>query len=177
MIRRSQKMSVGAQPPANFKLVVFDADDTLRKTRSGDFYPVTHQDWVLLPKVRERIAKLHPETRLAIASNQSGVSMGKLTYNRANALLTACADAAFPEKALRLVLFCPHPRQGGCDCRKPQPGMLLQAATAFQVSPEESLFVGDMQTDRDAADHAGFWFQWAHDFFDWPRGRILPRQP
>lgn len=167
---RSHLMDVGALPPDHFDLVVFDADDTLRRTKSGRLYPVETGDWELLPNVKKVLASLPKDTRFATASNQSGVHKKLLSYDRARSLLTACAEAAFPEKAPRLILFCPHTSAGGCECRKPCPGMLLEAATGFDVEPVRCLFVGDMHTDRQAADNAGFWFAWADDYFGWPRG-------
>lgn len=51
--------------------------------------------------------------------------------------------------------------------RKPQPGMLLDAMRMYKVSAESTLFVGDSETDRLAAEAAGVRFAWAKDFFGW----------
>jgi D-glycero-D-manno-heptose 1,7-bisphosphate phosphatase len=51
------------------------------------------------------------------------------------------------------------------DCRKPNPGMLLQALADFDVSATEAFYVGDMDTDRQAAESAGMRFYWAMEFF------------
>jgi len=53
------------------------------------------------------------------------------------------------------------------DWRKPAPGMLLQAMTEAGVAPDDTLFVGDMESDRLAAEAAGVRFMWARDFFGW----------
>lgn len=52
--------------------------------------------------------------------------------------------------------------------RKPQPGMLLAACEALGVSPEEAFYVGDMETDAEAAAAAGVSFLWATEFFGFP---------
>ena len=49
--------------------------------------------------------------------------------------------------------------------RKPKPGMLLTAMKDLQVSPSETIFIGDMITDEEAAKSAGVSFQYAVDFF------------
>ena len=51
------------------------------------------------------------------------------------------------------------------EWRKPQPGMLLQAMNDADVLPSETLFVGDFNTDYEAAAHAGCSFAWADEFF------------
>jgi HAD superfamily hydrolase (TIGR01662 family) len=52
--------------------------------------------------------------------------------------------------------------------RKPEPGMLLAATREAGVCPEETLMVGDRETDQEAASRAGTDFVWAWQFFDWP---------
>ena len=53
--------------------------------------------------------------------------------------------------------FCPHnPEIEVCDCRKPSPGMLLEAINDFKA--EEIIFIGDKSSDRDAAMNAGIKF-------------------
>jgi HAD superfamily hydrolase (TIGR01662 family) len=51
------------------------------------------------------------------------------------------------------------------EWRKPQPGMLLQAIQDAGAHPERTLFVGDSEEDRRAAQGAGCAFAWAKDFF------------
>src|SRR5947209_9812445 len=49
--------------------------------------------------------------------------------------------------------------------RKPQPGMLIVACGAANVSPEDTLFVGDRPEDKEASENAGTSFQWAWEYF------------
>jgi len=63
------------------------------------------------------------------------------------------------------IRFCPHNKSDGCACRKPGPLMLEQLMDFWGVNPEETLFVGDMESDRQAAENAGCDFVWARDFF------------
>ena len=60
-----------------------------------------------------------------------------------------------PQAELAALLFCPHHPDDGCECRKPQPGMLLKAMQALQVSSSQTCFIGDSITDLQAAQSAG----------------------
>jgi histidinol phosphatase-like enzyme len=60
-----------------------------------------------------------------------------------------------PEGAVR---FCAHALDAGCTCRKPAPGPLLEAMAFYGVGAGETLFVGDAETDREAARLAGIAF-------------------
>ena len=58
--------------------------------------------------------------------------------------------------------YCPHHKDGtveryaiDCNCRKPKPGMILQAIKDFDVDVEHSFLIGDSQRDVDAAEAAG----------------------
>ncbi|MEE8243596.1 MAG: HAD-IIIA family hydrolase, partial [Pseudomonadales bacterium] len=57
-------------------------------------------------------------------------------------------------KALH-VYHCPHHPDLGCDCRKPEPGLLINAMQAAGVSAQETCFVGDSVRDLEAARNAG----------------------
>ena len=153
------------------RLVVFDADGTLRRTTvPGRPCPNGPDDWELLDGVAERIASLRalrPDLRFGIASNQGGVGMGYLREAMARRLLEDLARAAFGESlAPEAIELCPHAPRSGCKCRKPEPRMLERIAAFYGVEPGAALYVGDMEGDRDAAERAGFGFAWADDFFE-----------
>ena len=95
------------------------------------------------------------ETRLfqfAVVTNQPDIARGVLT-KRENKRLRTAIEALFP--ASTLYLECPHDNEAGCDCRKPRPGMLLEALRYFDSSADNAIFVGDMWTDVLAGQRAG----------------------
>ena len=53
------------------------------------------------------------------------------------------------------IYFCPHTPEENCDCRKPRSGLLLKAAQEHNIDLENSLMIGDSQTDILAAKNAG----------------------
>jgi D-glycero-D-manno-heptose 1,7-bisphosphate phosphatase len=155
------------------RLYIFDADGTLRRTTvAGLPCPNEPGQWELIPGVRERLARVDwspASARFGIATNQGGIGLGYLTYEMAHALLVEMVRQAFGvEPPTGSIEICPHAPQEGCPCRKPRPGMLLKLMHRFRARRDETLFVGDMDRDEEAARRAGVRFLWAHEFFDWP---------
>jgi D-glycero-D-manno-heptose 1,7-bisphosphate phosphatase len=148
-------------PLVGWELVIFDADDTLRSTLvPGQPCPRAPDEWALLPDVAERLRAVPWMTpggpRLGLASNQDQVGYGKLSERMARRLLEDLALAATgtvpPEPAIQL---CPHRLEVSCECRKPAPGMLRRILAFYGAEPSRTLFVGNCETDRDAARRAG----------------------
>lgn len=147
----------------NFDLVIFDADDTLRECiDDSKFYPLADDEWRLKDDVIESIFKFGVKNKkIGIASNQPGISRGELTESESLRLLSNMYLAAFGTKPEpQAVQYCPHYLDGGCDCRKPMPGMLLNIMKHFDVAPEKTVFIGDREKDRQAAMNAGCDFYW-----------------
>ncbi len=155
----------------NYRLVVFDADDTLRQTIvPGKPCPHGPGEWVLRPRVRETLVGVRwgkPDgPRLGLASNQDQVAYGFLSFEMARQLLRDLALAVTgstpDEAALQL---CPHASEDGCACRKPEPRMILNIMEHYAVGPCDTILVGNAGVDRDAAARAGVTFMWAADLF------------
>jgi D-glycero-D-manno-heptose 1,7-bisphosphate phosphatase len=158
---------------AGVRLVIFDADDTLRRTTVPD-QPCPHAEgeWKLIPGVRECLTGIDlvgQGIAVGVASNQDHVGYGLIPAALARELLREmieCAtDGAVVDPEIR---FCPHPLERPCDCRKPAPGMLLDIMRARDARPDETLFVGNADSDREAARRAGVRFVWASEFFASP---------
>jgi histidinol-phosphate phosphatase family protein len=156
--------------PAHIRLLIFDADGTLRRTTvAGQPCPHAPGEWELLPQVAETLARLPWQTgklRLGIASNQDHVAYGWLSERTAYQLLEDLLREAGVDAAA-VVRICPHAIEANCACRKPAPGLLLSLMKECAVTAAETLFVGDASTDREAARRAGVAFRWAWEFFDW----------
>jgi D-glycero-D-manno-heptose 1,7-bisphosphate phosphatase len=160
------------EPFDRYHLFIFDADDTLRRTIvPGRPCPWGPEDWELLPGVQHMLSRAvwnQPGGLLmGIASNQDHVGYGHLSLETARDLLRDLARQAtgveLPDAALQL---CPHRLDVPCRCRKPEPGMLAAIMNYYGVEPGETLFVGNHQTDCEAARRAGTAFAWAADFFE-----------
>lgn len=101
--------------------------------------------------------------RLFVVSNQGGVALGRFSYSaleRVDAQLRAMFAAC--GATLSEVYWCPHHPDGRvapyalrCDCRKPEPGLLLRAAREHRVDLASSWMVGDILDDVEAGNRAG----------------------
>ena len=87
---------------------------------------------------------------LFIITNQAGIAKGYYTIDD----FTILTEWMLKELELngifiRKVYFCPHHPEitGPCRCRKPEPGLILDAISEFNIDPEESVLIGDKESD------------------------------
>ena len=136
------------------RYVFLDRDGTLVHDRG---YTHRLSDYRLLDGVAEGLSLLQSAGyRLAIVTNQSGIGRGLYTsedFQDFQALLTR--DLAARGVSIGAQYFCPHRPDEGCECRKPQPGLIRRACAELGASPGESWMVGDSETDMQLADRAG----------------------
>ncbi|MBI1677035.1 MAG: D-glycero-beta-D-manno-heptose 1,7-bisphosphate 7-phosphatase [Shewanella sp.] len=101
--------------------------------------------------------------KLVVVTNQSGIARGMYTEDQFHSL-TEWMDWNFADKGVELdgIYYCPHHAEKGigeykvdCDCRKPKPGMLNDAAQFLKIDLANSVMVGDKAEDMQAAKAAG----------------------
>ena len=85
-----------------------------------------------------------------MATNQPDVVYGALTEETFQEIHREVVALGFDD-----VWACRHGRDEECGCRKPRPGLLLGAAKKWNIDMQRSFFVGDMETDMQAAQSAG----------------------
>ncbi len=88
----------------------------------------------------------------AIVSNQSGIGLGLFSRADADAIAARVESLLGP---LGPAFICPHAPDARCDCRKPRPGLIYEAAAALGVSPRDCVVIGDIGADVEAATNAG----------------------
>ena len=93
-----------------------------------------------------------------VITNQSGISRGYYSENEFQ-ILTNWMIKEFKKNNITInkVYFCPHypQKDGECLCRKPNPNMILNAKTEFNIDLSESILVGDRNSDIEAGISAG----------------------
>jgi D-glycero-D-manno-heptose 1,7-bisphosphate phosphatase len=94
--------------------------------------------------------------KVVVVTNQSGIARGYYQETDFH-ILTKWMLAQFYRRDIDIleVLFCPHGPNSNCKCRKPKPGMLLEARDKYGISMAESWMIGDKESDIDAANAAG----------------------
>lgn len=120
-------------------------------------YPSDPCDVEPMPGAADALCLLHEAGfLLVLVSNQSGIGRGYITPEEA---------AAVHEEVIRQFeqegvtfdgsYYCPHAPTAECTCRKPAPGMLLEAARDLNIDLARSVMVGDKESDIEAARRAG----------------------
>ena len=138
------------------RAVFLDRDGTLNKDVG---YVHRKEDWQWLPGVAEALKRLRAVGYvLVVVSNQSGIARGM--YDReALRLLEEWVNAELAAKnaAIDAWSYCPHLPEipGPCECRKPGPGLLLQAARDLDLDLANSWMIGDRVRDVQAGLAAG----------------------
>lgn len=106
-----------------------------------------------LPTVIEALALLRARAiPLAVVTNQSGVARGVLTTAQVEAVNRQVEQRVGP---IDVWVVCPHGPAEGCSCRKPRPGMILEAAQRLGVDPGACALIGDIGADIQAGHAAG----------------------
>lgn len=149
------------------RLIIFDADGTLRRTLvPGQPCPHAADEWELLEGVQAYFSALPRDVYLGVASNQDHVGYGHLTYEAAHGLLSAALELASGRTVDRAAIrLCPHRLDVVCDCRKPAPGMLLAILEHYGLPASDALFVGNERVDQLAAERAKMPFVWAQELW------------
>jgi D-glycero-D-manno-heptose 1,7-bisphosphate phosphatase len=121
---------------------------------------------VLLPMVAQACERLRGAgLLLVVVTNQPEVARGTLTAETLEAMHRTLRSRL----SVDAVLTCPHDEGDGCGCRKPAPGLLLQAARRWQVDMALSVMVGDRWRDVEAGRAAGCATVWVRQQYREPR--------
>lgn len=153
-------------------LFIFDKDGTIVKPvgPNGNLPASKPSEQILYDGVAQKCDELREAGHiLALASNQGGVAFGLITLNDAIGMMK---DAADKIGASLYALCSVHPKGEKLGAvrnsvyRKPGPGMIQYLMDALGFAPQDTVFVGDLDSDRLAAEAAGVRFEWADDFFN-----------
>jgi D-glycero-D-manno-heptose 1,7-bisphosphate phosphatase len=135
--------------------IFLDRDGTLNRERAD--YVKSWQEYEWLPGALDALAMLATlAVPILVVTNQSAIGRGILDSGVLHAI-HAQAQAAAQAAGGRLddFLICPHAPADSCACRKPKPGLLLDAAMRYNLDLRRCVFVGDSLTDMQAAAAAG----------------------
>src|ERR1039458_1000765 len=139
------------------KAAFLDRDGVINVKAPEGQYVTRWEEVRFLPGVATAISRLNKSGfRVIVISNQRCVAKGLVTSAEVEALnQRICKELAGLGAVIDAVYFCPHDTEPPCDCRKPAPGMLLQAAREHQIDLGASWMIGDSEADVAAGKNAG----------------------
>ncbi|MBI3943755.1 MAG: HAD-IIIA family hydrolase [Chloroflexi bacterium] len=133
-----------------------DRDGVINMHIRGDYVRSLEQ-FRFLPDAPEAIKRLLScGWRIVVITNQAGIGKGLIKSTDLHAIHTHIRMAtAVNGASITAFYFCPHRPEDMCTCRKPQPGLLLQAASDLGINLDQSVFIGDTIEDVLAGNRAG----------------------
>lgn len=147
------------------KAIFLDRDGTINKYVGFLTKP---EQFELLPGVAEAIKKINKSGYLAIVvTNQPIIARGDCSWEELQQIHDKMETELGKEGAfLDAIYVCPHHKDKGfegerpeykfdCECRKPKPGLLLQAAKDYNIDLNQSIMIGDSENDVKAGENAG----------------------
>jgi D-glycero-D-manno-heptose 1,7-bisphosphate phosphatase len=142
---------MGATRPAVF----LDRDGVINRDRAD--YVKSWEEFVFLAGALEALRRLAGlGLPVVVISNQAAIARGvvdRSVVDEIHARMVASVRAAGGQ--IDEVLFCPHGPDDACECRKPRPGLLLQAADRLALDLRGSVLIGDAANDVLAARAVG----------------------
>lgn len=149
-------MRRGGGPDNQFvKLIILGRDGILNEYR--DDHVKAPAEWVPVPGALEAVSRLnHAGWHAVVATNQAGIGRGMIDMASVN-LIHAHMNKLMQAQGARLdaVFFCPHTPEDQCECRKPQPGMMLEIGRRYGIDLHQVPVAADTLRDLQAAHAAG----------------------
>lgn len=137
------------------KYIILDRDGVINQ--DSDNFIKSVDEFVTLTGSVEAIARLNQAGyRVAIATNQSGISRGLFDIDTLNAMHEKLrGELAIHGGSIDMIAYCPHGPDDNCDCRKPKPGMYQAIARRFDLPLLGVPVIGDSLRDLLAAQQVG----------------------
>jgi len=140
------------------KAIFLDRDGVLNEVLSSRVKFVNHpNDLYLLEGAAEAVVELSKAGYdIYVVTNQGGVGLGFLKEKDLRKIHDHLIKV-IKEKGgiIKEVSYCPHKPKAGCQCRKPNPGLLLELAERHDIDLVNSVMVGDHERDIEAGKKAG----------------------
>jgi D-glycero-D-manno-heptose 1,7-bisphosphate phosphatase len=137
------------------RLVILGRDGILNEYRED--HVKAPEEWRPVKGALEAVARLnHAGWHAVVATNQAGIGRGMIDMASVNAVHAHMNQLLIAQGGrIDAVFFCPHTPEEQCDCRKPQPGMMLDIGRRYGVDLRLVPMVCDTLRDLNAARAAG----------------------
>lgn len=136
------------------KAVFLDRDGTMAK---DVYYCSRPEDFQLFPNTPKAVKLLNEhDFKVIVITNQSGIARGYFTRETLAKIHRKMKKELAKEGAwVDAIYHCPHHPDDNCNCRKPKPKLVLQAAKDFDIDLRCSFVVGDLQMDVELGSAVG----------------------
>ncbi|MCC7438050.1 MAG: HAD family hydrolase [Armatimonadetes bacterium] len=134
-----------------------DRDGIINRRRVDD-YVKQWEEFEFLPDIFTLLPEAHAAGFVVVVvTNQRGIARGLMTEQNLADIHRQMQQELQKQTGHQVdaIYHCPHNRADGCDCRKPNPGMLLRAAADHNIALANSWLVGDSESDVQAGLAAG----------------------
>jgi histidinol-phosphate phosphatase family protein len=137
------------------RAVFLDRDGVLTRERPG--YVKVPEELQVLPGIGQALRDLRKMGfRLVVVTNQSVVGRGLASDEQMERIHEKLrSELKQIGSSVDAIYYCPHLPGAGCDCRKPEPGLILKAAKDLGIDVSSSWMIGDKEIDVEAAKRAG----------------------
>ncbi len=146
------------------RCLFLDRDGVINAAPQEGEYIRRWEEFRLLPEAVSWIRLFKAAGYLVIVlTNQRGIALGLYTHDDLHALHEKMlAELAAHGAVLDDIFYCPH-EEGACACRKPRPGLVLEAQRKWDIDLSASLLIGDSDRDRRLAEICGIPFAQVRD--------------
>ncbi len=138
------------------RAVFLDRDGLINRKLEND-YVKSWDEFCFLPGVFEAIRIIKEKGYLVIVvTNQRGIAKGLMTKKDLEEIHRRMLKE-LKKYGVHVddIFYCPHDISDNCNCRKPKPGMLIQAQKKWDVDFNHSYVIGDSQSDIEASERVG----------------------
>ena len=137
------------------RAIFLDRDGILNKERND--YVKTVQELEIFPNIGRSIKKINEKGFLVIViTNQSAIGRKLTSENELQKIHNSLQDYLKKWSAkIDAIYYCPHIPDDNCNCRKPKPGLLIQAANDYNIDLQNSWMIGDHDRDVQSGLNAG----------------------
>lgn len=136
---------------------IFIDRDGVINCRRPDDYVLDWSQFIFVPGIRVALKQLASlRLPMIVISNQAAVGKGLLDPAGLEEITAQMHRVLLEDgTSLAAAYYCTHKADENCDCRKPKPALLQAAADDFNIDLSRSIFIGDSDTDAQAARAAG----------------------
>jgi D-glycero-D-manno-heptose 1,7-bisphosphate phosphatase len=142
-------------PMTATRAVFLDRDGVINENRED--HVKSWAEFRFLPGAPEAIARLtRAGVRVFVITNQAIVNRGMVSHETVEDVNGAMVrELSKHGGSIDAVAYCPHRPEEKCECRKPEPGLLLRLARRFGLDLTEAVVVGDTLSDLEAGASVG----------------------